>query len=169
MKYEGTTLRGSEGPARTAALLVTDGVDELRPLLAGIERRRDGVGGDNAVGLGGEGGVLTEESTEKLLGLADGPAAEALVLTGNPRRRVGVHVVDNVVVNEELVLFRERNRDSDAKSDKGSNQNGLHACKIGTNSHPFAFSLMSGGLTRKGHLGCVATSVTSFVVVFASA
>jgi len=77
----GESLSGTEGPAGTALLLVSDGVDAVGPLGSGVERVGDGGSvGDNLLGSC-EGGDLC---SEELLGILKGETVELVVSTSSP-------------------------------------------------------------------------------------
>jgi len=76
------SLGGSESPARTALLLVANGVDGSGPLGAGVE------GGGDGLSNGVNNGEVSAENvihagSEHLLGISESPGGELVVLEGS--------------------------------------------------------------------------------------
>lgn len=115
----GKHLRGGESPARTAAGLVTDGVDVLGPLLTGVKRGGDIVHVDVIVGADGHVNALRVDhpGTEKTAGLIPGPALEVLVPSSPPGGHVGVDLVDHLIRDDGLGgVAHKRDGRSDAQA-----------------------------------------------------
>jgi len=105
-KTIGKRFRSGECPARTALALITDGVDELRPLGAAVKRSGNVVVvKDRSVGAI-DFGVHIKLDTEKGLCLADGKAFKAWVYTCDPSLAgSGVDLLDSAgVIDKAKVL-----------------------------------------------------------------
>mmetsp|Transcript_52640 Transcript_52640/g.123094 ORF Transcript_52640/g.123094 Transcript_52640/m.123094 type:complete len:281 (+) Transcript_52640:388-1230(+) len=106
-------LGGAEGPARAALLLITDGVDALGPLLAGVER-----GGDGRIHFLRENGSLTvwlHEGTAEGLGLCPLEIGEAGVRARHPAILAAVRHLHIRLVHGGLVVIAKIGGELSAK------------------------------------------------------